>query len=578
MDVHTKTLRKRQPSSTPFAEESALSVRRRALHGPAIRVKTADMLGSDEMFQESPGRAPLQVGARPRSAAAVEPSRPGPLDRFTALLEEVWQGFWTRETWPGTAQLRLLAVFLIAGVCSWAGIVLSHQSEGVSTIWLSNGVIFGLLITQPRGRWPGYFLAGLGADTLADMIYGDPFRIAVGVSLANSVEVVASTLLLTLWFGSPLDLSKRRPLIGFLLVSVIGATALSSALGASWTLFYMPAGPWWSLFRTWYLGDMLGIAILAPLIVTLQRPAFFSMLQRERLPYTLLALLGPILVSVLVFTHESDPLTFLIFPMLLIVAFRLGQPGTVLTIVLVTLIAIGFTVKGHGPLMLIQGEHMLLHRIVVAQIFAAVCIFTMFPVAALLEERESLKASLAHSEMRYRRLAHADELTGLFNRRAFNLSLERVWMKATTDQTSVALLLLDADSFKQYNDLFGHLAGDECLRSLAVAIGAAAGDAHGTTARFGGEEFAVILPGARLDTACTLAERIREAVVRAQLPHPGTPSGVATVSVGVAALYPARGQSSSELVSIADQALYTAKLSGRNQVISGPNCELAIDN
>lgn len=294
--------------------------------------------------------------------------------------------------------IRLLTVFAVCAVCSWLGIVLSRQSDGVATIWISNGVLFGLTITQPKRRWLGYFVAGLSADTVADMVYGDPFRLAAGVSLANSVEVVTSCLLLTMLFGWPLSLSRRKSLVGFLLIAVIGATAVTSASGASWTLLFVAAGSWWEMFRTWYLGDMLGMAILAPLLIILQRPAFFAILERRHIRHTLLVSCAPILATLLVFTHERDPLIFFLFPAMLLVAFRLGFPGTVLNVLLVTLLAIGLTVKGHGPLMLIAGERMLLRRIVIAQIFVAVAIFTMFPVAALLEEREALKLSLAASE------------------------------------------------------------------------------------------------------------------------------------------------------------------------------------
>ena len=190
----------------------------------------------------------------------------------------------------------------------------------------------------------------------------------------------------------------------------------------------------------------------------------------------------------------------------------------------------------------------------------------MFPVAALLEEQEALKISLAASEQSFRNLAHADELTGLSNRRAFNLQLEQAWSNAQTNGQSLALVLLDADLFKQYNDVYGHVEGDECLRALAGAITLAVKTTSGTAARFGGEEFAVILPGATREQARRVAEVIRQAVSNRKLPHPGTPSGVQTVSLGVAALVPEPGQMAVGLVNLADTALYAAKVLGRNQV------------
>ena len=485
------------------------------------------------------------------------------------LLAEIWQGCWRRDCWTRTTLLRLSWVFMLATVCSWLGIVLSHQSEGVATIWLSNGLIFGLLITQPKRLWLAYFLAGLTADTFADLLYGDPFLLAIGVSFANLIEVVTSCFLLTLWFDSPLDLSKRRSLIGFLLVSVLGATAISSALGAWWTLIMYPGPSWLRMFRTWYLGDMLGMAVLAPLIIMAQRQAFFSMFKHRRLPYTLLVLSVPVIVTALVFTHSRDPLIFFMFPTFLLVAFRLGLPGTVVDILLVTLMAIGFTVKGQGPLMLIVGEHMLLHRIVIAQLFAAVAIFTMFPVAALLEEKEELKNSLALSEARYRNLAHVDELTGLPNRRAFNLQLEKTWADALTGGKRLGLLILDADHFKQYNDDVGHPGGDTCLRSIARVIAGTVDPTKGIAARIGGEEFAVILPGITQHDAQKIAEEIRISIAELALAHSSSPCGIQTVSIGVAVRVPLSSQVPIDLMRLADQALYSAKLSGRNQVACG---------
>src|ERR1700735_4932995 len=143
--------------------------------------------------------------------------------RFSSSWSLMWRGAWSRETWTPRACVRLAVSFVVLATCSWLGVWLSHQSGGGATIWLSNGILFGLVITQPRQRWLGYFAVGLLADTLADVVYGDPFKVAIGVSLANSVEVVTSCLVLTWWFGWPLNLSKRRPLIGFLLVSVVGA-------------------------------------------------------------------------------------------------------------------------------------------------------------------------------------------------------------------------------------------------------------------------------------------------------------------------------------------------------------------
>jgi diguanylate cyclase (GGDEF)-like protein len=217
--------------------------------------------------------------------------------------------------------------------------------------------------------------------------------------------------------------------------------------------------------------------------------------------------------------------------------------------------------------MLIAGPHAFLQRIVIAQVFMAVAVFTMFPIAALLEERAALQLSLAASEARYKELANFDELTGLYNRRAFNERLNSDWQHAMTARVPLSLVLIDADLFKSYNDVHGHLRGDECLRSIASIISATAGKGTATVARYGGEEFAVVLPGQGEEHARLLAERIRLAAVEMKLPHPCSPTGLQTVSLGVAVMTPDGSQNIAELIGMADLALYRAKGLGRNQVV-----------
>lgn len=492
---------------------------------------------------------------RGESSGAMSPDR---LEADCTVMRP--EPIWKRLQW-----MHLIATFFILLLFSWLGIVLSRQSEGVATIWFTNGLLFAVVVTRPRNIWVPYFLAGVAADTLADVLYGDPFKLAVGVSVANSVEVITSCVVLTMLFGSPFPLTKRRPLLGFLGVAVVGATAISSALGASWTLLFVNAGPWWMLFRTWYLGDVLGMAIIAPLVFILQRPGFFVMLERERLMDTLALLLVPAIATTFVFSQSTEPLIFLIFPALLLVVFRLGFPGTVLAVFVIAVISICFTVSGHGPLMLITGSN-LLHRIVIQQIFLAVALFTCFPVAALLEERKELEVSLQNSERRYRELANADALTGLANRRGFDERLEEEWSHAERRGRSLALLLIDVDLFKSYNDIYGHIGGDACLRCIAKVIAATLQRHSDVAARFGGEEFAVILPDTELETAFRVAESIREAVVTMNMPHSGNPDGISTISIGVAAGVPEHNASVTTLLTASDHALYRAKYLGRNRV------------
>ncbi len=461
--------------------------------------------------------------------------------------------------------LDLLVTFGVMLLFSWLGIMLSRHSDGVATIWISNGLLFGIIIRRPRSVWPWFFLVGVAADTLADLIYGDRLALSFGVAISNSIEVIIATVLLTYWFGQPFKLSRLRPLVGFLAIAVVGGPIVCSLLGTFWERLFIPSGPWWEAARTWYFGDSLGMAMVAPLVFVLQRPGFFAILQRRQLPRTLLILIIPSLATLLVFTHDHDPLIFAIFPALLFVVFRLGFPGSVLAIFVIACIAISLTVAGHGPLMLIPGASML-HRIVVVQIFVAVALFTCFPVAALLEEHKALETSLQESEAQYRELANTDALTGVGNRRAFDDRLAAEWHDALTHHHQLALLSIDIDIFKIYNDIYGHLAGDECLRRIATVIAESLRpDDPAKVFRLGGEEFAAILPATTADQALLTAESVRRAVLEACIEHTGSPHGCQTISVGVASLIPTPAISVLTLLTLSDEALYRAKRLGRNR-------------
>ncbi|WP_251131123.1 diguanylate cyclase [Exiguobacterium sp. s70] len=162
-----------------------------------------------------------------------------------------------------------------------------------------------------------------------------------------------------------------------------------------------------------------------------------------------------------------------------------------------------------------------------------------------------------------------DALTGIWNRRAFDEKLERMWDEATDTGDVLALLLLDIDAFKTYNDTYGHLAGDACLERVANAIDKAVGE-DGMTARYGGEEFAVLLRPRHARQPKEIAERIRQAVLKLNIVHEMyTPLRKVSVSIGVAEHAPTPSGDKTDLIETADQALYQAKQSGRNRVSVG---------
>jgi diguanylate cyclase (GGDEF)-like protein len=168
----------------------------------------------------------------------------------------------------------------------------------------------------------------------------------------------------------------------------------------------------------------------------------------------------------------------------------------------------------------------------------------------------------AAAENKLEELATTDALTGLKNRRKFDATMDAEWRRCARQQESLALLMIDADHFKAYNDTFGHQAGDQVLIGIAICISDSVQRAGDCAARYGGEEFAVLLPGLSSTDALEVAEKIRLKVQ--QWSGDGE---INTVSIGVASMTPIATLEWSELVRVADKALYAAKANGRNQSI-----------
>jgi len=171
------------------------------------------------------------------------------------------------------------------------------------------------------------------------------------------------------------------------------------------------------------------------------------------------------------------------------------------------------------------------------------------------------------AEEKLKALSTLDGLTGIVNRRYFEEYFDREWMRSVRTGKPLSVIMCDIDYFKYYNDTYGHLKGDECLRRVAEALQKAVNRAGDLVARFGGEEFIVVLPETDLEGAVKVAELLRDKVESLKIEHEKSlVSNYLTISLGVATAVPSREDAARELISSADAALYQAKEEGRNRV------------
>lgn len=309
----------------------------------------------------------------------------------------------------------------------------------------------------------------------------------------------------------------------------------------------------------WLVVDLLAIFVLRRLLAS----------SSERSVYLLGALeTGTILVNMLfvVFMLDAgysynpslEALYIALFALASVIRLSLTKSLVVIGLPCLLLL---LAILGHGDAGVAHVSNIIS---LVAITILALIIFRLMFLAGVreLEQQMTIERQLAEME----HLAGTDSLTQLANRRRLYEHLEMEWRRAQRDLLPLAVIMVDVDYFKKYNDLYGHLAGDDCLQTIARVIGRHTQRGGDMGARYGGEEFVVLLPGTDLAGAAAVAENIRQGVLAMKRSHAGSPEGCVTVSLGVATNRSATLASATELLSLADQALYRAKASGRNRV------------
>jgi len=186
-----------------------------------------------------------------------------------------------------------------------------------------------------------------------------------------------------------------------------------------------------------------------------------------------------------------------------------------------------------------------------------------------ISERKRSEEQLLGLQAELQDLSFKDALTGLANRRRFDHVMDREWGEAKANGQPLSLVMIDIDYFKQYNDHYGHLRGDTCLKQVADLLFGASKGARDFLARFGGEEFALVLPETNAEQARKIAWRCRDAIARARIPHAGSSIGEnLTISLGAGTTVPCDDEGAMTFIESVDRRLYRAKMQGRDRIVA----------
>jgi len=462
--------------------------------------------------------------------------------------------------------LLFIASALGVYLCNKVLYPILFYSYWVAVCWPIEGIMIGVLLLRPRREWfwilCGYTLGQIPAD-----IAGKQPAISIMVdAVCNLIEIWFAAASLPTFTGLSAWLRQPRLVLRFTFLSTFGAPLMAAVVFATF-IFLHSGRSFWPIVVRWMTSDVLGIALFVPLVLILFSRETYDLFRSNQRGETLLMFSTLAALSWIVFHQNAYPVAFLSFAVLAVIVNRMGFSGAVLAVNLLTVIAASATIKGTGPFMFVQGQSLNQpHRSMTLQIYLVVAMVMCFSIVLTRLERDDLQEELKLALDQMELLANRDSLTGLGNRRLFDLTLEKEWKRAKRERRSIGLILLDADRFKAYNDHYGHVAGDGCLRAIAESIALKVRRAGDLAARYGGEEFVVLLPGATLDQTHAFAESIRQGVEALQLEHLRNSGSYVTISIGCNALVPVGALMPEQLVAEADEALYAAKQGGRNRV------------
>jgi len=434
--------------------------------------------------------------------------------------------------------------------------------DGWQIFWPLNGVTISLLIVRDRRAWPLILMCVAIGTGVGEFIDGNSLGSTLAQRSLSLFEVVLTASLLPPF--STLDDWLVKPRLYWRFISAVLAGPAASGILASLYFHFTEGQDYLDAFRGWALADAMGIAAVLPLCLALRSSDSRALFGRQQWFATVTTLAVALLTITAIFTVSRYPLLFILYPLLMLVDWLLGFSGSIIVLCCACVLAVFLTEHGYGPFA--SASDLAMSRDFAVQLYLGFHLLGFLPISILFLERRRTHRELHQALAQMATLASVDSLTGVANRRTLEKHLAEKWGQAQRRQSTLALLLIDIDHFKQYNDEFGHQAGDVCLRAIATALSMQVRRPGDVIARFGGEEFLVLLPDTELEGAGALGEVICAAIFDLGIPQTANPTGRVTVSIGCAATTPAVEQRFEQLIEGADQMLYRAKRGGRNRV------------
>jgi diguanylate cyclase (GGDEF)-like protein len=455
--------------------------------------------------------------------------------------------------------MRRALVFAALGggyiVAAKLGLKLGFVNPSATAVWPPTGITLASFLLLGYDIWPVILVSAF----IANLTTAGSVATSIGIGAGNTLEGLVGAYLVNRFASGRHACDRVRDIFTFVVLAALLSTTVSATIGVT-TLSVGGFARWHdygSIWGTWWLGDAVGALVVAPPILLWS--ANLGVLRSGQQRAEAAALFGSLVVVALVvfgvvvppWHTRSYPLEFLCVPFLLWATFRFGRREAATALLVVAGIAIWGTLTGFGPFVRESANESLL----LLQAFTGVtAVMTLMLAAVVAERREA--------EERLRQLAVSDPLTGLANYRQLMTVLDAEIKRSDRTARPFAVLLLDLDGLKHINDRHGHLVGSQALCRLAVALRVSS-RAIDTAARFGGDEFVLILP----ETDRAAAQQVSQRIVQRLTTDGEKPP--ASVSVGVA-VYPEDGAQLAPLLSAADAALYAVKLSTRGKSVRRP--------